>query len=119
VQVYIVPTDLKHINHVRYVLDGQLGKLRGPLDALSKLYLAYLHAVCSFVKPDLVTGLIGTKQALDLLKDASLFSTVYADENILNLLGHIFKLTPRRDFHHPDEEAIQKVASDSSLSQWS
>lgn len=78
-----------------YRLDNHLRRLVGS-SLQSKLYLAHLHALTSFVLPDPLTGLSGTEQALKILEGGDVSSFRTLDSENIDTLGKIANLTPKR-----------------------
>ena len=97
-------------------IDGILRRLQGSADIMSSLYMAYLHALTSFVLPDTFTGNTGTEEALAHLRQQSMSLTKPANEEILQLLMSIAQLTPDRQPYPKHLRVMQQVKWHTQLS---
>ena len=93
----------------QYRIDGILRRLQGSADIMSTLYMAYLHAITSFVLPDPFTGNTGTEEALAYLRQQSISLTKPADEEIYQVLMSIAQLTPDRKPYPKHLRVMQQV----------
>ncbi|KAL5335284.1 hypothetical protein BJX70DRAFT_390763 [Aspergillus crustosus] len=73
----------------------------------SALYLAYLHAITTFVLPDPVTRRSGTEEALRILGQACMKSPFPLDSDCTRLLELIASLTPQHHYVPVGLEAMQ------------
>ncbi|KAL0253421.1 hypothetical protein SLS55_010400 [Diplodia seriata] len=116
-RVTIDPGHAQKLSFMHYQLDTRLSRLRSQQGAVSKLYLAYLHAVTSFALPDPLTGHTGTQEALRILREQSLRTSTSINEDVVPLLDKIAALTPSRFFYPEHLRKMQTVEFDSSLGQ--
>ncbi|KAI0416066.1 hypothetical protein F5X98DRAFT_388453 [Xylaria grammica] len=82
-----------------YEIDQQLGRILDNGTLTSKLVLAYLHGLTSFCLPDPLTGSTGTNAALTILRSAAVRSFPSVNQEDMNLLMDIAKLTPWREYY--------------------
>ncbi|OMP85161.1 hypothetical protein BK809_0000260 [Diplodia seriata] len=116
-RVTIDPGHAQKLSFMHYQLDTRLSRLRSQQGAVSKLYLAYLHAVTGWVLPDPLTGHTGTQEALRILREQSLRTSTSISEDVVPLLDKIAALTPSR-FYYPEHlRKMQTVEFESSLGQ--
>lgn len=99
-----------------YKLDRHLRRVRGEFDLMSQLLKAYLHAITSFTLPDPFTGRTGTEEAIDTLKEASLYSVSPLSLEEKVMLNAIAALTPKRDYYPSNKKSAQKVFWNPNLS---
>jgi hypothetical protein len=95
-----------------YHLNHYLGMLKGSGELQSQLFLAYLHALTSYVLPDPFTRHTGTEEALGILRSERVRSSpTFSSQNITQL-GLIAKITPPRRL---DNKVVEVVKWDSRL----
>ncbi|KAK4551476.1 hypothetical protein LTR86_011153 [Recurvomyces mirabilis] len=106
----------RDMHHVVLEIDETLGRLveNGSLEGM--IFLAYLHALTSFVLPDTFTTRSGTEQALNILTSAATRSFSCLTQRAADLLGQIARLSPRRKYYPPHKHAMQQVTWDNQLS---
>jgi len=100
VQVTICPSP----NHASrqyhwYTVDMELCRLTGAAGLTSKLYKAYLHAVCSAHVPDPLTKRTGVEEAMYLLQSSACYSFMKLDPFDCELLDWIGSLTVNRTWY--------------------
>lgn len=95
-----------------YRLDNYLGMLRDRGELQSKLFLAYLQALTSYVLPDPLTGHTGTEEAMNILKSESVRSSPTLSPQNVALLELIAKITPPRRL---DNKVVEGVTWNSRL----
>ena len=100
----------------RYHIDASLQRLRPVADKLGNLYIAYLHALTSYVLQDPFTNLTGTEEALQVLRLNSMSLTKPASFEEVVLLTSIAALTPARKYYPSHLKVMQSVTWDSRLS---
>ncbi|OJD32549.1 uncharacterized protein BKCO1_37000177 [Diplodia corticola] len=100
---------------MQYQVDIRLSRLRSQQGALSKLFLAYLHAVTGWVMSDPLSGHTGTQEALRILREQSLRTSASINEEVVPLLNMIAELTPSRFFYPRDLRKMQEVEFQSAL----
>lgn len=93
-----------------YRLSPDMGMLRDSGQLQSKLFLAYLHALTSYVLPDPFTGHTGTEEALNILRSESVRSSPTLSPENVALLERMAKLTPPRRL---DNKVVECVKWDS------
>ncbi|KAL4786734.1 hypothetical protein BJX76DRAFT_365229 [Aspergillus varians] len=108
-EVSIVPPNSPRIRCFHYVVDSNLGILSDTTGIIGALYQAYLHAVTAFVLPDVATKRSGTEEALRILRQARIKSPFPLDCDCSRLLELIAALTPRRQYHLPSKELMQRA----------
>jgi hypothetical protein len=113
--VRIEPPEEPHIRYFRYSLDPHLNVLRGPVEMLGVLYQAYMHALTGFVLPDPATKRCGTAEALRILRQARLRSSLPLQEGCITLLGHLAALSPRRVYYPSHMRCMQSIEWNSDL----
>ncbi|KAI9776497.1 MAG: hypothetical protein M1839_009531 [Geoglossum umbratile] len=118
VRVAIKPTSTRDIRYFRYDLGTNLGRVEGVSTLPSRLYMAYLHAVTSFLLPDPLTGRTGTEESLHCLRMAASMPFTPLDEGSTVLLDNIAALTPSREFYPPHLQKMQQIHWHKALSQW-
>ena len=111
-----ISSNSNKIRLFQYQIDGILRRLQGSADIMSSLYMAYLHAITSFVLPDPFTGNTGTEEALAYLRQKSISLTKPANEEIRQLLMSIAQLTPDRKFYPEHLRVMQQVEWHKQLS---
>ncbi|KAL1615532.1 hypothetical protein SLS54_008937 [Diplodia seriata] len=116
-RVTIDPGHAQKLSFMHYQIDTRLSRLRSQQGAVSKLYLAYLHAVTSFALPDPLTGHTGTQEALRILREQSLRTSTSISEDVVPLLNKIAALTPSRFFYPKHLRKMQTVEFESSVGQ--
>jgi hypothetical protein len=99
------------IKYFSYVADTSLGMLSDTSDIVGALYLAYLHAITSFVLLDPATNRTGTEEALRILQQARMQSSFPLDAECTHLLELIAALTPYRKYYLPKTKQEQRVLS--------
>ncbi|EED21984.1 conserved hypothetical protein [Talaromyces stipitatus ATCC 10500] len=99
-----------------YTVDEQLSRLVDNGSLHSKLFLCYLHALTSFCLVDPLTMRTGTEQALSILQSAAVKSFDRLTKEDIDLLAHIAKLSPGREYYPRYLHVIQVVTWDSVLS---
>ncbi|PYI01554.1 hypothetical protein BO78DRAFT_423452 [Aspergillus sclerotiicarbonarius CBS 121057] len=113
--VRIEPPQETRVRYFRYSLDPHLQELRGPGDMLEALYQAYMHALTGFVLADPATHRPGTAEALRILRQARLRSSLPLEQECMKLLGHLAGLTPRREYYPSHLRAMQSIEWKSDL----
>ncbi|KAL4804856.1 hypothetical protein BDV18DRAFT_161949 [Aspergillus unguis] len=108
-EVSIEPPNTPRIKCFHYLVDTTLGMLSDSTCMASALYLAYLHAVATFVLPDGLTKRSGTEEALRILRQARMKTSFPLDLDCIRLLEHIATLTPRRQYHPPGMAVMQRI----------
>ncbi|KAH4108552.1 hypothetical protein HBI25_111470 [Parastagonospora nodorum] len=98
-----------------YHLDRILKRILDNGDLQAKLFLAYLHALCSNCVPDPFTGFTGTESALNILRSAAVHSFEFLSAKNVALLRLIAKLSPVRKFYPPFEKVMQQVTWNHTL----
>ncbi|KAL3466547.1 hypothetical protein BJX64DRAFT_284484 [Aspergillus heterothallicus] len=109
-QISIESPGVPRIKYYQYSIDSDLGVLLDTSGMAGSLYLAYLHAVTSFVLPDPTTQRSGTEEALRILRQAKMRTSFPLDSECIHLLGLLAGLTPHRKFY-PPKVPEQKVIS--------
>ncbi|TLD36380.1 hypothetical protein E2P81_ATG03269 [Venturia nashicola] len=106
------------VQHFSYQCDKYLKTIQGSSDRLPSLYLAYLHAVTSYVLPDPFTEQTGTDRALQILRSSVLSSTEPLACEEVSMLELVAGLTPDRQYKKGHKlQCIQWQNSLSSFSQ--
>lgn len=105
--VAIILPNSARIKYFSYSLDPHLQALLDSSGMLGSLYLAYLHAVTSFVLPDPASNRSGTDVSLRILRQARMKSTTPLDAEEFTLLKQIADLTPRRAYYPPHLKVMQ------------
>ncbi|KAK2043072.1 hypothetical protein LZ31DRAFT_622187 [Colletotrichum somersetense] len=98
-----------------YQLDDRLATLVSNDSLQSNLFLAYLHALTSFVIPDPLTKKTGTEQALSILGSALVGSFYILTKENVALLCQLAQLTPDRSYYPANERVMQTVTWSSQL----
>jgi hypothetical protein len=109
-EVFVDSPNASRVKYYQYSVDVNLGALLDTSGTTGSLYLAYLHAVTSFVLPDPMTNRSGTEEALHMLRQAKMKTSSPLGSDCVNLLGLIASLTPHRQCY-PPINAEQKVTS--------
>jgi hypothetical protein len=99
-----------------YRIDRHLNKLQGQPGVLSSLHKSYLHAVTSFCLCDPFTKRSGTEEAIALLQEASLYSSIPLTEEEVAILMKISALTPGRRYYPAHKRCMQTVDWSNNLS---
>ncbi|RJE18781.1 hypothetical protein PHISCL_08882 [Aspergillus sclerotialis] len=110
----ILPEETR-IKYFSYTLDPHLHTLHDSSGILGALYLAYLHAVTGFVLPDPATHRPGTDEALRILRQARMKTSVPLDSDGTALLEEIASLTPRRKYYPSHLKVMQTTRWDRCL----
>ncbi|KAG2113634.1 hypothetical protein BD769DRAFT_1364038 [Suillus cothurnatus] len=101
-----------------YTVDMELCRLAGNIGLTSKLYKAYLHAVCSAHVPDPLTKRTGLEEAMCLLQSATCYSFMNLDPIDCELLTRLGSLTVDRTWHDTQKMCIQDVHWQDGLSSY-
>lgn len=110
VQVTIHPSHNQARGHCYwYTIDVELCRLMGTVGLTSKLYRAYLHAVCSAHVPDPLTKRTGVEEAMYLLQSAACYSFMKLDPFDCKLLAWIGSLTVDRAWYPAHKMTMQEV----------
>ncbi|KAK4906614.1 hypothetical protein LTR49_024261 [Elasticomyces elasticus] len=96
-------------------VDTTLGRLIGPGDLQSKLFLIRLHSLTTHCLPDPLVHKTGTEQALSTLRSASVRSFDCLTEKDVKLLREIATLTPIRQYYPRNERVMQTVGWSTKL----
>ncbi|KAL4918887.1 hypothetical protein BDW62DRAFT_200284 [Aspergillus aurantiobrunneus] len=107
---YFQPLSGSRIKYFNYFVDTSLQMLSDGTGIMGALYLAYLHAVTSYVLPDAATKRSGTEGALRILRQARMKTSLPLDCGCICLLELIAGLTPRRQYHPHGMAVMQRVA---------
>ncbi|KDR74247.1 hypothetical protein GALMADRAFT_141321 [Galerina marginata CBS 339.88] len=91
---------MRQVTWHKYEVDTDLGLLVGNVSLTSRLFMIYLHALCSHPLPDPLTSQTGTNHALQQLGAAACYSFQKLTEADIELLRHIGGITPSR-FYYP------------------
>ncbi|KAF2447904.1 hypothetical protein P171DRAFT_518926 [Karstenula rhodostoma CBS 690.94] len=98
-----------------YHFDELLLRLEDNGTFQSKLLLCYLHALTSHFLVDRATGLTGTEAALKILKSAAVSSFGMLNDENVELLSLIAKLTPSRNYNPASTKSTQQLTWDDKL----
>ncbi|KAI2469049.1 hypothetical protein F4781DRAFT_395603 [Annulohypoxylon bovei var. microspora] len=98
-----------------YEVDDLLGRLINNSSLQSRLLISYLHALTSFPLPDPLTGKTGTEHAFTILNSAAVRSFKWLNEEDIDLLVQISKLTPQRVYYPEYKQVMQSVEWSSNL----
>lgn len=104
-----IDTHGDHVNHFRFNIDSQLGRLTDKGTSKSKLLKCYLHAVTSHCLIDKLTGHTGTEEALSILRGAAVRSFQSFSESELKMLRFVTDLTPRHEYYPPHLQVMQQI----------
>ncbi|KAI9166341.1 BTB and MATH domain-containing protein [Paramyrothecium foliicola] len=99
-----------------YRIDGLLGRLVANTKLESKLYLAYLHALTSFCRPDPFLGRRGTEEALRIFESASVRALSALSPTARKLMELTASLAPSRHYHPDNARLMQTVVWSPNLS---
>jgi hypothetical protein len=113
--VTVNPPEEPRLRCFHYSFDKHLKVLQGSCDMLEILYLAYMHAVTSYVLPDPATERSGTAEAIRILRQACLRTSFPLNSETVELLKHIAALTPRRRYYPDHVKSMQTVSWNSEL----
>ncbi|KAL4796142.1 hypothetical protein BDV19DRAFT_398433 [Aspergillus venezuelensis] len=114
-EVFVEMANAPHIRYFHYQPDSDLGILTGATGMEAVLYQAYLHAATTFVLPDPATNRTGTEEALRILRQAKLRTSLPLTTDSVQLLEQIAALTPRRRFWLPGMKVMQRMLWNQSL----
>ncbi|KAJ5595016.1 uncharacterized protein N7459_001224 [Penicillium hispanicum] len=109
VEITIKLPDEKRLRYMYYSIDNHLQMLRGPPDLLASLHQAYLHALTTFPLHDPLTGRSGTEEALRILNQECLKTSLPLSEECVLALERIAALTPRRAYYPNHLRVMQTV----------
>ncbi|RPA78277.1 hypothetical protein BJ508DRAFT_329403 [Ascobolus immersus RN42] len=109
VDVEIDTGDSDKVQYFVYTVDPELGRLVGTGNLRSQLFKAYLHALTSHCLPDALTGQTGTELALAELSSGATRSFEKLEEEDIQLLRLIKKLTPKRTYYPKHLKFMQRV----------
>ena len=116
-RVHITTRSERKLRFMSYSVDSRLCGLRNGPGRIDKLYRAYLHAHTNSIKPDPLTKLTGTEEAIRILSEQSLFTSSPIDDETVSLLNRIAALTPPRKFYPKHLRKMQSAEWDHSLSE--
>ncbi|KAF7971941.1 hypothetical protein HWV62_19393 [Athelia sp. TMB] len=97
------------VKFYEYKVDNELGRLISDGSLFSKLYKAYLHALCSHCLPDPLTGHTGTQEALQCIDNADCISFQKLEHREISLLQSIGDLAPTHIYYPKHLEVMQTV----------
>ncbi|KAK6529493.1 hypothetical protein TWF281_008666 [Arthrobotrys megalospora] len=117
VSVRVTPPDHER-RYAIYPVDRVLNRLLDTETSKARYTRLYLHALCSGILPDPLTGRTGVDEALDGLKTAASFSLQTLHESDAKILKSIASLTPWRGFYPNNPEVMQKIGWEKSLPTW-
>lgn len=100
---------MRQVAWYKYEVDSDLGLLVGSVSLSSRLFMIYLHALCSHPLPDLLTSQTGTIHALQQLGGASCYSFQMLMEADIKLLRHIGSITPPRFYYPKHLSCMQSI----------
>ncbi|KAJ6257020.1 hypothetical protein Dda_7903 [Drechslerella dactyloides] len=101
-----------------YQIDRYLNRLRDDGTLKARYTRLYLHALCSGILPDPLTGRSGVDEALDGLRNATSFSFQSLYENEAEILGEISSLTPQRSFYPKHKKLMMQTIWSNSIPVW-
>ncbi|KAJ5136400.1 hypothetical protein N7448_004954 [Penicillium atrosanguineum] len=113
--VTVTPPEEPRLRCFHYSFDHHLKVLQGSFDMLEILYLAYMHAVTSYILPDPATERSGTAEAIRILRQACLKTSFPLSCETIALLKNIAALTPRRRYYPDHVKSMQTVSWNSEL----
>ncbi|KAB8213132.1 hypothetical protein BDV33DRAFT_210501 [Aspergillus novoparasiticus] len=113
--IRIEPPEAPRTRYFQYFLDREMQWLRGSSDMLGILYQAYMHALTRFVLEDPVTHRSGTAEALRILRQARLRSSLPLERDCIKLLGRLAAMTPRRKYYPAHLQCMQTIEWNSDL----
>lgn len=108
VSVHIDVLSLRRPAFFVYHVDNECRCIKASNDP-GWLYLAYLHAVTSYVLPDPFTRMTGTERALQILQSARVWSSSPYDAESISTLRLIGALTPHRSFYPRHLRLMQQI----------
>jgi hypothetical protein len=114
IKVSVTKCSISTVHAVR--IDSLLGRLLDSGELSCTLYLAYLHALTSFVLVDPLTRKTGTEQALAVLSSAAVRSFDQLSQPSVDILAKLADLTPGRAYYPPNLRVMQDVQLDDSIS---
>ena len=115
--VFVKVDDTNSISKLHAIdVDKMLHRLIDKGDLGCKIYLAYLHALTSFVLPDPLTHMTGTEQALAILDSSAVRSFSQLSQKSIDILASIARLTPGRCYYPKHLKSMQSVYWDGALS---
>ncbi|KAK2793814.1 hypothetical protein FQN51_001032 [Onygenales sp. PD_10] len=109
VSVTIHNSKFSTVQYHKYQIDTRLRRLVDNGSIRSKLFRCYLHALTSGCLVDSLTLTTGTEEAIQILRSASTQSLVNLTTQDTEILSHIAKLTPGRQFYPPHLMVMQQV----------
>ncbi|CAG8984161.1 hypothetical protein HYALB_00008163 [Hymenoscyphus albidus] len=107
------------VSYHQYLIDKDLGQLTDSGNLSSRLFKLYLHALTSHCLPDTLTSRTGTEEALHGLRLASTRSFIALNQEQIERLKLLARLTPMRDYAPKGHKFMQTVTWDKDLSQLS
>lgn len=113
--VTVNPPEEPRLRCFHYSFDRHLKVLQGSSDILEILYLAYMHAVTSYILPDPATERSGTAEAIRILHQACLRTSFPLNSETVVLLKDIAALTPKRRYYPDHLKSMQTVSWNSDL----
>lgn len=97
--VFIDLSDASSISYCKHNVNAILRRLDPPAEMADLLRIAYLHSLTTHVEADDLTGRTGTYESFYCLESVFIRMWKPLDENCINLLRSIAKLTPRRCYY--------------------
>ncbi|KAL2825471.1 hypothetical protein BDW59DRAFT_161697 [Aspergillus cavernicola] len=116
-EISIELPETPRIKYFHYLLDPNLEILSDTSGIIGSLYQAYLHAVTTSVLPDPATKRTGTEEALRILRQARMKSSLPLDGDCVRLLELIAALTPCRQYYPLNLKVMQRVIWNRNLGQ--
>ncbi|KAL8856035.1 MAG: hypothetical protein Q9178_007344 [Gyalolechia marmorata] len=104
-----------HVQYMQYQHNSVLSRLDGDGSFMSRVYLAYLHALTTHLLPDPLIGLTGTEQSLKILEEQLLKCCTPLQPAEVDLLNLVAGLTPQRTFYPAHLQVMQQVSWHASL----
>ena len=105
----------RQVTWYKYEIDSDLGLLVGSVNLTGRLYMIYLHALCSCHLPDPLTNQTGTNFALQELDAAASFSFQRLTDTDVELLRLIGSITPHRKYYPKHLRNMQTIEWSSKL----
>jgi hypothetical protein len=96
-------------------VDSRLNRLVDNGSIHGKIYIAYMHALTSFCLADPLTGLTGTEQSISILRSAAVRSFDRLQQETVDLLECIAKLSPIRNYYPREKKSMQEIGWSNKL----
>ncbi|KAI1637344.1 hypothetical protein F4809DRAFT_649926 [Biscogniauxia mediterranea] len=96
------------VHYLSFMVNRVLGRIDCTAEPILVYKKAELHALTSFILPDVLTGLTGSESALSILSSGVAQPWSPLSPLTTSILDSIFKLSPTREYYPEDRKIMKK-----------